>query len=133
MQAWTLLRRLNQLDVQGQAEAITASAEERQKLRLALLSVRNAPEPEFGWNPDAPDLMMGLLASDVRLGVRALRDWTQAMQVAFKMPESRVRCQCIFLLTACEATKRIVLISARMRHCSLACLEQAMLSRRPDH
>jgi hypothetical protein len=72
---------------------MTATSEQRDQLRLALQSIRDHAAPDVAWDPAAPDLLIGILASDVRLAIRALRDWTQAMRVAFVMPESRVRVQ----------------------------------------
>lgn len=48
--------------------------------------------PSAGWDPAAQpsSLMMGVLSGDVRLAVRALRDYTGALSAEFVMPMSRV-------------------------------------------
>lgn len=43
---------------------------------------------QAGWTP--PDLMLGVLASDVRIAVRAYRDWCTELGVPYLAPESRV-------------------------------------------
>ena len=35
-------------------------------------------------------ILIGVLASEIRLAVRALRDYTQALGVPFRVPASRV-------------------------------------------
>lgn len=52
-----------------------------------------APNFDAGWDPtgrEVPEVLLGLICSDVRLGVRALRDYCQALGLPFKPPESRV-------------------------------------------
>ena len=47
-----------------------------------------APYTPAGWNPEAaeaPEVLLGVLASDVRLAVRALRDYCQALGLPFKV------------------------------------------------
>lgn len=65
----------------------------RTQLRETLeLAVAN-PWPAAEWNPGAEprDVLLGVLANDVRLAVRALRDWTQALGVPMVPIECRVR------------------------------------------
>ena len=52
--------------------------------------------PEAGWDPVArpPPLMLGVLSGDVRLAVRALRDYAQALGFDFLVPESKVVALC---------------------------------------
>ena len=52
--------------------------------------------PEAGWDPAAwpAPLMLGVLSGDVRLAVRALRDYAQALGFAFLMPQSKVDEMC---------------------------------------
>lgn len=48
--------------------------------------------PEAGWDPAAQPstMMLGVLSSDVRMAVRALRDYADALNLEFVMPKSRV-------------------------------------------
>ena len=92
MQAWKLLTEYNKRDVRGGAHALSDSAEKRAKLREALLLVARHPWAPSEWDPrTSRDVLMGILASDVRLAVRALRDWSHALQVDFVPPVSKVR------------------------------------------
>lgn len=51
------------------------------------------PAPSEAWDPtnNPPEILLGILSSDIRLAVRALRDWTNALSVPFVTPKSRVR------------------------------------------
>lgn len=51
------------------------------------------PAPAEGWDPSLqpPEILLGILSSDIRLAVRALRDWTNALHLPFVIPKSRVR------------------------------------------
>jgi hypothetical protein len=54
--------------------------------------VYSQPCIEESWSCEQPpDVLMGVVASDSRLGVRALRDWCEALQLPFLQPENRVR------------------------------------------
>lgn len=51
-----------------------------------------APYAAAGWNPEAaasssavPEVLLGVVASDVRLAVRSLRDYCQALGLPFKV------------------------------------------------
>ncbi len=48
--------------------------------------------PSEGWDPSIqpPEILLGVLSSDIRLAVRALRDWANALHVPFVIPTSRV-------------------------------------------
>ena len=62
------------------------------------------PAPAEAWDPSVqpPEILLGVLSSDIRLAVRALRDWTSALKVQFILPKSRVSslsiCCCLQLL-----------------------------------
>lgn len=62
----------------------------RDKLRDALQTVLVHKNPEFGWDPEQPQVLLGVVCSDVRLGIRALRDWSTAVGTKFVVPESQV-------------------------------------------
>ena len=119
LQAWELLRKFTKAEARDSATLYLDSASERQHLRDALETVAQHPLPGIGWDPGAAerDLLVGVLASDVRLAVRALRDWTQALHVPFVVPTSRVRSPgCLCCWAAAHVLKR--------RSCSAAaCLE----------
>lgn len=71
------------------------SKDERQSLRRALLTAVAFPNAAIGWDPSSstdeiPEVLLGVLASDARLAVRALRDYCTALNVPFFVPESRV-------------------------------------------
>ena len=91
MQPWDLLTEFNKQDVRGNSTSFTANAADRGRLREALLAVRQQAHPDASWDPASPDLLLGVLSSDVRMAVRAMRDWTQALDVEFVPPVSRVR------------------------------------------
>lgn len=65
--------------------------------------------PEAGWDPAArpSPLMLGVLSGNVRLAVRALRDYAQALGFEFAIPQSRVRVEngsmvpCMACASAC--------------------------------
>lgn len=50
------------------------------------------PHVPSGWDPSRQpaEVLLGVLASDVRLAVRSLRDYCQALGLPFAAPESRV-------------------------------------------
>lgn len=68
----------------------------RHRLRLPLplphcrqLAYAHPNIPE-NWNPALnSETLLGVLASDARLAVRALRDWCQALDLEFVMPTLR--------------------------------------------
>lgn len=93
VQAWDLLREFTKAEVKEAAASYLDSPSERRRLRAALETVAKRPLPAQGWDPAATEkeLLLGVLASDVRLAVRALRDWTDALHVPFVAPASRVR------------------------------------------
>lgn len=50
------------------------------------------PSAAEGWTPGPqPEVLMGVCASDSRLGLRALKDWCQAMDLEYVMPDCKVR------------------------------------------
>jgi hypothetical protein len=92
--AWAQLTDLTQKDFRGLARPLTATPAQRDGLRRALLAVYASANPAEGW-PGAgaqppPDVLLGLLSSDVRLAVRALRDWTAGLGLPYVAPVSRI-------------------------------------------
>jgi Domain of unknown function (DUF1824) len=66
-----------------------SSREKRQALRDALLLAAANPWPAAGYSLDS-EILLGVLASDVRLGVRSLRDYSAALNLEFILPTSRI-------------------------------------------
>jgi Domain of unknown function (DUF1824) len=64
----------------------------RDRLRSALSRVYTTPCPAEGWNPGdvAPEVLLGVTASDARLAVRALRDWCSALALPYTPPTCKV-------------------------------------------
>ncbi|KAI8463525.1 MAG: hypothetical protein J3K34DRAFT_143479 [Monoraphidium minutum] len=92
--AWALLRAFTLAEARGGPGAVQhhlGSADERARLRDALLVAYAEPWPEGGWapQPDA-EVLLGLVAGDARAAVRALRDWCGALGLDYKLPESKV-------------------------------------------
>lgn len=71
------------------AAPMLSSLENRQALRNALLLVAAHPWAPAGYTSDT-GVLLGVVASDVRLGVRSLRDYCDALGLNFVMPTSRV-------------------------------------------
>ncbi|KAK9840842.1 hypothetical protein WJX81_008459 [Elliptochloris bilobata] len=65
------------------------SAGKRATLRDALLTVAAAPHAACSWDPRVrpSGVLLGVLASDVRLAVRALRDFCAALDTEFLLPQ----------------------------------------------
>lgn len=60
-------------------------------LRRALLTACCNSWPDAGWTPGpSAEVLVGVLASDIRLAVRSLRDYTLALGTPYLTPESRV-------------------------------------------
>ena len=61
------------------------------------------PAPEEGWDPNMqpPQILLGILASDSRVAMRALHDWTTMLGTPFIAPQSRVSSftRMLFVLT----------------------------------
>lgn len=100
VEAWALLTDFTTKEARGTAQPLLEGADFRRRLRDALLVAAGNPHTPVGWSPHPPDsaaadswvpeVLMGVLASDMRYAVRSLRDYCQALGVPFKMPDSRV-------------------------------------------
>jgi hypothetical protein len=90
LQAWQWLVEYTRLDFQGKAQELRDSKSQRERIRFALQRVMAEPNAEAGWSPQNPEVLIGIVTSDVRLGVRALRDWAQAFNADYIIPEVRV-------------------------------------------
>ena len=114
-EAWSLLKQLTKDDMRQNAAQYTATSQSRDLLRQAiqvcnfacmdsfwvnfckqdtvnLQIVASNSAPSEGWDPSVqpPQILVGVLSSDIRLAVRALRDWTSALHIPFVVPKSRV-------------------------------------------
>lgn len=58
-------------------------------MRDALLEVAGTPREDIGWDPRQANIIFGIVSSDIRLAVRALRDYTDVFGVPFEVPEVR--------------------------------------------
>lgn len=88
--AWNLLADLTKADIKGSAQAFTGDASARERLRQALKVVYSNQYAEAGWSPAAEaEVLLGIVASDSRLAVRALRDWCEALGLEYTKPTSR--------------------------------------------
>lgn len=80
------------MEIKGTAQQYLGSASGRAQLRDALMLVYSQPCVEEAWACEPPpDVLMGVVASDSRLGVRALRDWCEALGLPYLQPENRVQ------------------------------------------
>lgn len=57
----------------------------------------SSTNPAVGWDPSAPNLLISVLASDVRLALRALRDYCDGMGVAQPTQIQPRVCACVAL------------------------------------
>lgn len=89
-EAWSLLVDFTRKDARGLVAVL--KAEDRANLRQAVQVVANRPVQAAGWDPGRQprDLIIAVLASDLRLAVRSLRDYCDALGVEFIRPVSRV-------------------------------------------
>jgi len=75
------------------AQSYVASKESRDRLREAIMSAYSTFNTNSGITPSPdtiPDVLLGVMSSDVRLAVRALRDWCDSLGLEFVMPSPRV-------------------------------------------
>jgi hypothetical protein len=89
-QPWALLLEFTKLDATGSSQSMLNSPLRRTSLKNALLNAIKQPYTPAAWNPATPDILLGVLSSDVRLAVRSLRDYCKALEIPFIPPKSRV-------------------------------------------
>ncbi len=54
-------------------------------------AVYQSSNAAVGWSPGGSrEVLLGVLASDARVAVRALRDWCQALGLPYMVPECKV-------------------------------------------
>lgn len=87
---WALLLEFTKLDATGSSQSMLNSPNSRTLLKNALLNAIKHPYTPAAWNPTTPDILLGVLSSDIRLAVRSLRDYCKALEIPFIPPESRV-------------------------------------------
>lgn len=91
--SWSTLKDFTIQRFKGTAHQYTDSREKREELRDLLLRAYRAPYPEAGWSGGCngtSTVLIGLMASDIKMGLRALRDYCEALEVEFMLPEVKV-------------------------------------------
>lgn len=93
-QSWKMLQDFTAQEARGLGASLLSSRTYRDALRDALLTVVKHPWPPANWIPGEDDagtgILLGIVASDIRLALRSLRDYCEALDVPFVQPESRV-------------------------------------------
>ncbi|KAL4529992.1 hypothetical protein Ndes2437B_g08479 [Nannochloris sp. 'desiccata'] len=87
--AWNLLQEFTRKEARSLAQPMLSSCEKRRALRNALLLAAAHPWPPAGYSLES-EILLGVLASDIRLGVRSLRDYCAALGLEFILPTSRI-------------------------------------------
>ncbi|GLC42046.1 hypothetical protein PLESTM_001280200, partial [Pleodorina starrii] len=91
--AWDLLRDFTLKEFRGAAqEPYLASTAKRQRLRDALKLAFACAYPPAGWMGPAADaeVLLGVVASDIKFAARAYRDWCEELGLPLIPPSSRV-------------------------------------------
>jgi len=92
--AWQLLEDFTKADMRRPSSVPRPflTVAERATLRDAVLVAVQSANPAEGWFPgsDPSTMLLSVLSGDVRLALRALRDYTSALQLDWIDPESRV-------------------------------------------
>ncbi|GIL91178.1 hypothetical protein Vretimale_18822 [Volvox reticuliferus] len=91
--AWELLKDFTLKEFRGAAqEPYLSSPAKRQRLREALKIAFSGPYPPAGWMgpSDDSEVLLGVVASDVKFAARAYRDWCEELGLPLVMPNSRV-------------------------------------------
>lgn len=88
---WDVLLEYTRADVAGTAStAYLQTKASRSALRHALLQAASSTNDSIGWyppgHPGHTTVLLGIVASDIRLACRSLRDYCQALQVAYIPP-----------------------------------------------
>lgn len=86
---WELLEQFTRSEFEGTAASTyLATKASRDKLREAFYAAIETPNESIAWKgPSQSAVLLGILSSDIRLALRSLRDYTQAMGVAYVLPE----------------------------------------------
>lgn len=89
--AWQLLKTFTEQEFRGTAQQYVRDASSRSRLREALMLAYQHPNTEESWNPALnPEVLLGIVASESRLAIRALRDWCQALELEYVQPDCKV-------------------------------------------
>eukprot|EP00878_Enallax_costatus_P039039 GHUV01044554.1.p1 GENE.GHUV01044554.1~~GHUV01044554.1.p1 ORF type:complete len:197 (+),score=62.45 GHUV01044554.1:310-900(+) len=89
--AWQLLKAFTEAEARGKAQLYVKDSSSRAKLRDALMLAYRTPNLEESWNPALnPEVLLGIVASEGRLAVRALRDWCLALELEYVQPDCKV-------------------------------------------
>ncbi|GIL58931.1 hypothetical protein Vafri_13941 [Volvox africanus] len=91
--AWELLRDFTLKEFRGAAqEPYLSSPAKRQRLREALKIAFSGQYPPAGWMGPSADseVLLGVVASDIKFAARAYRDWCEELGLQLVVPNSRV-------------------------------------------
>ncbi|KAG1660718.1 hypothetical protein FOA52_014338 [Chlamydomonas sp. UWO 241] len=93
---WRMLKAFTKANFRGLSADYLSTKEQRDGLRSAFMAVYSSPNFSVGWPgsgstaPDTLDIMFGVMSSDVRMVVRAYRDWCAALGLVYVVPELRI-------------------------------------------
>lgn len=86
------MKAYTKMDARGLGH-LNCDSDNRQALRQALLTVASQPWPQASYSPEQENrnILIGIMSSDVRLAVRSLRDYCDALDLPFLLPESAIK------------------------------------------
>ncbi|WPT10984.1 hypothetical protein PSENEW3n2_00002156 [Picochlorum sp. SENEW3] len=91
LDCWTILQEFTKAEFKGTASTTyLQSKTSREVIRNAFFEAIQSRHDEIQWNPASSPVLLGILASDVRLAMRSLRDYTAALSVEFVPPDSTI-------------------------------------------
>mmetsp|Transcript_490 Transcript_490/g.1122 ORF Transcript_490/g.1122 Transcript_490/m.1122 type:complete len:251 (-) Transcript_490:358-1110(-) len=91
LDCWTILQEFTKAEFKGTASTTyLRSKTSREVIRNAFFEAIQSRNDEIQWNPASSPVLLGILASDVRLAMRSLRDYTAALSVEFVPPDSTI-------------------------------------------
>ncbi|KAI8110212.1 hypothetical protein M9435_001891 [Picochlorum sp. BPE23] len=91
LDCWTILQEFTKAEFKGTASTTyLQSKTSREVIRNAFFEAIQSRNDEIQWNPASSPVLLGILASDVRLAMRSLRDYTAALSVEFVPPDSTI-------------------------------------------
>jgi hypothetical protein len=86
---WAILEEFTRAEFKGVAHStFTATKESREELKSAFCTAIQTRNDAIGWNgPASSTVLLGILSSDIRMALRSLRDYTEALGVEYVLPE----------------------------------------------
>jgi len=83
-----LLTDFTAAEFKGSAHTYLATQASRDKLREAFYAMIETKNESIAWKgPAQSPVLLGVLSSDIRLALRSLRDYTQALRVPYVLPQ----------------------------------------------